>query len=98
VTVVEDCGGTIMQKTEVLKQKKGVSLNAKKSESELACAEEELRRLVKKGMQVRGRARPARARERDDRQLTQATASGLTEALEDVFGHVVNSTPDSSWC
>jgi hypothetical protein len=86
----------MQNKTEVLKQKKGVSLNAKQSEAELACAEEEVRRLVKKGLvkYMVARGLP----ERGNATIinwAQAMATALTEALEDVFGRVVVSTPET---
>jgi hypothetical protein len=97
VTVVERREVTIMQKTEVLKQKKGVSLNPKQSEAELACAEDDARRRIKKGF-----VQFAAARSLADRggnvtivNWAQAVTTVLAHQMEDVFGRVVISTPDT---
>jgi hypothetical protein len=94
--VVEIGGRTIIMmqnKTELLKQKKGVSLNATQSEAELACAEEEVRRLVKKGLTKYAAARGLP--ERGNATIVNWAQATATAALEDVFGRVVSSTPDT---
>jgi transposase InsO family protein len=96
LTVVDDWTGTIMsmQKAEVLRQEKGVSLDARQSEAELACASERLcrkgRKLLMKHALLRG------APERGNGGVvawTESTATLLAEAGEDLFGSVIRSTP-----
>jgi hypothetical protein len=86
----------IMQKTKVLRQEKGVSLDARQSEAELACASERLcrkgRSLLTKYATLRGAA------ERGNTAVvawTQSTTNLLAETGDDLFGSVIRSTPET---